>query len=126
MFFGDVEVLHVLGGDVDSVAFEDVASDVLPEVDELECGADFVGEGLAVGVAVAAHVEDDSSDGVGGFGAVVEELVEGLIAGEGLVLFEGLDEIVEGFDGDVVALDGLAESGEDGGGIFDFRFSIFD
>jgi len=112
---GDTEAGHVVGGEVDAVAFEDVAADILPEVDELESGAGVVAEALSGFVTVAAHVEDDAADGVSAFGAVVEELGEVLVAGEGLVLFEGAEEVVEGLEGDIVAGDGVGEGGEDGG-----------
>ncbi len=113
---GDAEALHVVGGEIDAVAFEDVAADILPEVDELQGGADFVAELLAEFVAVAAHVEDESANGVGASGAVIDELRKIGVAGDVLVLFEGADKIGERLHGDVVSGDGGGEGGEDGGG----------
>lgn len=47
------EAAEVIEGDVEALAVEPVVKHVLPEVGELEAGADVVGEG-AVGVVVAS------------------------------------------------------------------------
>lgn len=86
--------------DVHTVAFEEVAAEVLTVVGELQGGADGIGLGEEWGGGGCREIEpgeleDDASDGVGRACAIVEELVEGVIARDGLVLLEGIEEGVE-------------------------------
>ena len=51
--------------------------------------------------------EDQSANGVGASSAVVDQLIPGVVPGHSLVLFEGIDEILEWFTGQIVASDGF-------------------
>ncbi len=118
LLLGDAVGLEVLQGEVDA-AFLPIAIDVLPEVGELEGGAGVVGETLALFVPVVEDVEEEAATWVGGVIAVVEEVIEGWVAGDFLVHAVGFDELEEGFAGDAEELDGLLEGDHDGvGGSF--------
>ncbi len=90
----DVEVAEVFAGEV-AAATVGVFDDVLPEVGELECGADFVGEQGEIFFAVAADPEDEATDGIGGVVGVFEELVPVVVGGLDLVHAKGVEEIRE-------------------------------
>ena len=68
---------------------------VLPEIGELQRGACSVGQRLALLIAIAAETQHQPSHRIGGIAAILEQLVEITVAGHGLVVFEGLDQIVE-------------------------------
>jgi hypothetical protein len=110
--FGDVVAWPVFLGDVDAVFFE-VHANVLPEVGELEGGADGVGLGEAFVVVKAVEEEDEAADGVGGAAAIVEDAGVGGVAFDGDVLGEGGEEVLKEGDGEVVAAAGVGEGGED-------------
>ena len=80
---------------VDAV-LEQVHGHVLPEVGELQGGAGGVGEALPLGVGIAAEIEHQPPHRVGGVAAVVEDVVPVAVAGHGLVLHEGADQVGEG------------------------------
>jgi hypothetical protein len=65
-------------------------------LEQLERGADPVGEPLHLGVADAEDAEHDPADGVGGESAVAQQVGEGGVAVYHLVLQVGLHEAVEG------------------------------
>src|SRR5207244_9236865 len=58
------------------------------------------GQFLALRIAVATDVQHEPADGIGAATAVVEELVEGVVARDALVLLEGIDQVEERVDGD--------------------------
>jgi hypothetical protein len=93
-----------------------IAADVLPEIRQLQRGAGVVGEALALLVAIPADIEDETPDGIGAAAAIIGELLERIVARDALVLLEGVDQIEERLDGDVMAVDGLVEREVDGAG----------
>lgn len=96
-----MEAPHVLGGQVDPVAAQ-VLGDVLDVLDDLEGGADGVGEADPFGGAGAGEGQHEAADRVGGQLAVRDEVRVGLVARDALVLAVGLDEPEEGFGGQAV------------------------
>ena len=99
------ELFEAFQGEIDS-AFVVIGADVLPEICQLERGAGEVGKLLALGVAVSAEIEDQVADGIRGVMAVAEEIVESLVASDGLILAEGGQEIGESLFGNVEFADG--------------------
>ena len=47
LFFTDAEAVHGVAGNVNAIAFEDVAANILPEIGQLQGGAGAVGQLLA-------------------------------------------------------------------------------
>src|SRR5439155_9067992 len=56
-----------------------------------------------------ADIKYQPPDRVGAAAAVIDELLEGVIARDALVLLEGVDEIEERVDGDLMAIDRLPQ-----------------
>src|SRR5439155_7364544 len=111
--FRYAEAGHGIARDVDAIALNEVARDILPEVGELQRGARAVGEALALFVPVSAEVEHKAPHWVGAAAAVITELLEGVVAVDALVLFERIDQIEERLGRDVVAFDRVAQRDED-------------
>ena len=78
-----------------NTAFLPIHSHVLPEVDELESGADAVALRQAERVGVAVEVQEQTADGVGAAAGIVHQLAEVLVAGFHYVLAEGGEQVVE-------------------------------
>ena len=91
---GVAEPLAVLAGQVDP-ADRQVAGHVLPEVGQLQPGAGGVGEPGVLGVEGAGQVEDQVAHRVRRPRAVIEQLREGRILGDLLVLLERRDQRLE-------------------------------
>ena len=109
--FGDAELFHVLLWKVDAAAGE-VDGDVLPEVGQLQGGADGVGQTVLLCVVVAEEVEDEAADGHGRITAVGQEVVEGAVAWGGHVHPEGPQEVVQEVPGDPMAANGFGQGGK--------------
>lgn len=110
-------VLKIVERDVDAVALDEVAADILPEVGELESGADVVGEAEEIGLCfwrVAVEHQDDAADGIRAAGAVIEQLIPGFVASDALILLEGEDEVFERRERKRLGADGVAELFENG------------
>lgn len=108
-----------LAGEVDAVAFEEIALDILPEVGELEGGAGGVGHAGAILIAIKARVdagegEDDASDGIGAPFAVVDEAVPVFVLTDALIVLEGVEEMMEGGWVERMFAGGPSECDEDG------------
>ena len=76
-------------GDIDTT-FVEVARCVLPEIRELQRGASSVGKALALLVAIAAEVEDQAANRIGGIDAVTENGVPIRVTLRGLILAKSL------------------------------------
>lgn len=101
--------------DVDPIALESIAADVLPVIGELQGGADGVAESEERLVpALAEEHEDEATHRIGAQSAVADELLPRLVSRDGLVEFEGPDEVVEGLDRELMAGDCRLERHEDG------------
>jgi 4-hydroxy-3-methylbut-2-en-1-yl diphosphate reductase len=87
---------HVLVRKVDTTG-EAIAGDVLPEVDELKARANGIRHAHEVLVAAALEGQDDPAHGIGRPPAVVEQFSSGGIARLHLVLFKGIDQVIEWF-----------------------------
>ena len=86
---------------------------VLPKIGQLQSRANVIGqEGRFLAVS-SAEVQDQMADRVRRVLTISQELLEGLIAFDDLVLFEGKEEIEEGFRGDVKLLNRLAQGYHD-------------
>ena len=100
--------LKIVQRDVDAVALDEVAPDILPEIGELEGGADAVRQAeefwMLLGRVAIEH-EDDSPDGVRAAGAVIEELIPGFVAGDALVLLESENQIFKWGEREVFGAD---------------------
>src|SRR6266851_1906621 len=92
----------------------DVARNILPEIGELKRGASGVGKTLALFVTIAAKIEDQASDGIGGIDAIIQHRIPSGIALYGLVLAKGLEQIGKGLLGNILCDDGFAQRDEDG------------
>ena len=92
--FVDRESAKVFEREIDS-SLGVVGSYVLPEVGELQGGAGEIGKALALGVAVAAEVENEMADRIRGVAAVGEYVVESFEAGNCLVLAKGDQQVGE-------------------------------
>ena len=69
-----------------------------------------------MGVVVTSEAEDKAADRVGGVDAVGEEFIPVCVAGDGLVVLEGGDEVREGGYRQRMFADGGGEGDEDGMG----------
>ncbi len=86
-----------------------VLGDVLPVLGQLQGGAYQVGEPFPVRGSRAEDVQHDAADGVGGQPAVGQQLIEGLVAGDVLVVAVGLDQVAKGLGRDGALRDGGCE-----------------
>ena len=80
----------------------------MPEVDELQGGADAVALGEAERVGVSVKVQQQSADRIGTAAGVIHQLAEVLIAGFHHVLAEGGKQAVERFKRKIERPDGFA------------------
>jgi len=90
--FRDIEAAEIDLRDVDTV-FAEVDRDVLPEVGELESGADVVGQFGEFLFPVTMEEEDETTDGVGTAATVIENGGEVLVAAFDDVLLKGAEEV---------------------------------
>lgn len=106
--------LRIDAGEVDAITFEEVAAEILAVVDELQGGADGIGLGEERGGGGCREIEPGklqhyAAHGVSGACAVVKELVERVVAGDGLVLLEGIEEGVEEGGIEAMSVDGARQ-----------------
>ncbi len=87
---GDAEVAEILGGQVDAAALP-VGRHVLHEARERERGREILGERVELGRAVAADVEQQAGERLGGLPRVAAELVERGVAAALEIRPEGPD-----------------------------------
>ena len=109
---GHVEAAEIDLWDVDAVLAK-VDGNVLPEVGELEGGADGVGKLGELLFAMAVEKEYQAANRVGTAAAVVEDGGEVLVAALDDVLFEGAEEIEKEGVGQVELRLGAEQGGED-------------
>jgi len=95
-------------------AFVIVDADVLPEIRELQRGAGEIGKLLAFRITISAEIKDEMTDRIGGVAAVSEQVVEGFVPCDRLVLAEGGEQIGELMPGNVEFADGAGEGNENG------------
>src|SRR5205085_6319137 len=95
-------------------AFVIVGADVLPEIRELQRGAGEIGKLLALRITISAEIEHEMADRIGGVAAVSEQVVEGFVARDGLVLAEGGEQIGELMPRNVEFADGAGEGNKNG------------
>src|SRR5437868_6096460 len=74
-----------------------VAGHVLPEVGELQAGADRIGKITALPVVAFEEMERDPSHRVRGAGAVIEQLIECVVVPNALILLKSGEEVIEVF-----------------------------
>ena len=79
-------------------AFLPIHGHVLPEVDELQGGADAVALGEAERVGMTIEVQQQSADRIGTAAGIIHQLAKVLIAGFHYVLAEGGKQVVEGLE----------------------------
>src|SRR5690348_12803503 len=89
-------------------AFVQVARNVLPEIGKLQSGAGGVGKALALLVAIAAEIEDQTAHGIRRIEAVAENRVPIRITLGRLVLAKRLEQIGERLPGNVFGDNRLA------------------
>ena len=75
-----------------------IAGHVLPEVGQLQRGADLIGQLAAALVVAAAQIQHQAADGIGRVAAVAEQIVECFVASCGLILAESDQQIAERID----------------------------
>ncbi len=91
---GNSEPGHVVGGQIDTTG-PGVFGHVLPVLGQLQSGADGVGPALPLGGGHLEGGQHQPSDRVGGQPAVGDEVVEGGVAPDHLILPVGRDEVRE-------------------------------
>ena len=74
-------------------AFLPVDGNILPKVCQLQCGAGVVGQREALGIPIAAGIEDKPADRVRRVFAVGQQLFARLVASYSLILPEGDQEV---------------------------------
>ena len=98
----------------------------------MKSGAGFVGEFSALFVVISAEGKDDSADGIGAAGAVVDKFFKRFVSLNALILLEGVDQVEEGFDFELMSRDRCRQGDEDGGAATAFKtvvglaFEIFE
>lgn len=113
VFLRGAEAFEVGLGEIDTVLAE-VHGDVLPEVGQLERGADAVRQPSQAGIAQAEQVKDDPAHRVRRVTAVMEQVVKGGVAAGRDIHPEGGQEVPQELHGEVEAPDGVAEGDERG------------
>src|SRR5205807_8286688 len=107
------EAIEVLGGDVHAAAPE-VLGHVLPMLDQLQAAAHRVGEAQAVRGGRVEDVQHQAPDRVGGELAVGQEVLDGLVRVDLLVLAVGGDQGAQRGGGDVAGADGVRQAPQEG------------
>ncbi len=113
-------------------AFGVIDGDVLPEVRQLQCRAGVVRKLLPLGVAIAAHVEHQMSNGIGGILAIPQHISKHGISPGRLVLAKGPQQIGEFVLRNIQFVHGRPQSdknrvpGLSGVALFQFRFPLIE
>jgi hypothetical protein len=113
LVFRITESVHVFQRDVDAT-FGIVNSDVLPEVSQLQCGADGIGQFLSDFVSIPEQMQEEPADRVCRIVKISQQIVESLIASNSLILQKSGYEVFERLLGNVVLLDSPAQRYEYG------------
>src|SRR6185437_4428211 len=111
--FSDTVIAKIFQRQIDS-AFFVVGADVLPEICELKSGAGEIGKALPFIITISPKIEHKMADGVGGVAAVPEQIIEGLVTSDPLVLAECRQQIGEGLFRNIELAHRSCESNEDG------------
>ena len=112
VFVGDAMPAQVFLGQVDAVLVP-VEAHVLPEIDQLQAGADGVGLFQVLRAGGVEQMQHQPADRIGRARAVVQQRGVILVARDGDVLFEGRQQVVERRDRQLVARDGGRQRPED-------------
>ena len=91
--------------EIDAVLCE-IDRHVLPEIGKLQRGTGGIGKLLPLGIAIAAQIQHQVPHRIRRIAAVAEHIVPILIAGDALILLEGLNQAIERLDGNLKFLDG--------------------
>ena len=84
-----------MAGQVDATS-QPVAADVLPEVHQLQAGADRVGKAHQFPIPAPFERQHDPAHGIGRPSAVVGEFLAGVVPRASLILLEGVKQVREG------------------------------
>ena len=110
----DAEAFHVGLRQVDALLLP-VHGHVLPEVDELQAGADPVGHGQVFGGVGAVEVQHQPAHRVGRAAAVVRKLGKICVAGLAHILAEGVEQVAKEPDRQLELADVVPKAIEDRG-----------
>ena len=111
--FRVAEPLAVFRRQVNAANVE-IARDILPEVGKLQPGADAISKKCPLAVVAFAQVKHQVTHGIGGVTAVVEKLVECLVALDALILLESEEQFEERLRRDVKPNDRFVQSNHHG------------
>ena len=107
------EALPIFARQVDSSQSK-VACDILPEIRQLKGSAGCVGQSSVLVGKRTSDVQNQMTYRIGRPRAVIEQLVVSEIFRDCLVLFEGRDQRLKGFDRNVITRDRFRQSDHDG------------
>ena len=93
-FLGHAEFLALVLRQINAVLLQ-IDADILPEIRELQAGADVVGEHVQLLVAHAVQQQDEPPDRIRAAAAIIEHLGEIRVAALDHVLLEGGEQIGE-------------------------------
>ena len=109
---GHAEPLHRIRRQIDAVALQDIAPDILPEIRQLQRAARLIGKQLPTFIAISAEIEHQSPDWIGAAAAIIEDFAECRIAENTLILLECVDEIEKRLGRKIAAADRAGEGDE--------------
>ena len=92
--FTDAMTAQVLQREIDS-SLGMVIAYVLPEIGQLQRGTGEIRKGLPIRIAISAEIENEMAHWIRRIAAVAEQIFEGFVARDRLVLAEGFQQVVE-------------------------------
>ena len=103
---------HCVTRNVDAPPRE-VLTNVLPEVRQLQCAARLIGKRESFRIAIAACIQHQSPDRVGGITAIRQNTLHRCIPRDRLILPEGGQQIIEWLFRNITHADRLSQRNED-------------
>ena len=91
----------------------EVLTNILPEVRQLQRAASVIGEREPFRIAVAARIEHQLSNRVGGVAAIAQKVIHRCISSDRLILAKSSQQIVEWLLGNIADADRLPQGNKD-------------
>jgi hypothetical protein len=113
LLFADSKLQHGIRGKINAIAIQNIGTNILPEIGELKSAAGLVGQFLALSIAIAAKVENQTADGIGAAAAIIENFGKRLVSQHALILFKCVDQVKKRLNWQLVPGDRIGQGDED-------------
>ncbi len=110
--FVDAVFAHLVLREVDAVFFV-IDRHVLQEIDDLQRGTDGIRHADVARRSLAVEVQQQAADRIGRAAAIIHDFAEIGVAGLGHVLAEGVEQVIEGLQRQLMLADGVLKADEE-------------